>query len=474
MIPTIPALRLRTGELEEVTGGAFIGREREVCIHGAAIDSRRVTPGCVFACFEGERVDGHDYAATAVGSGAGLVIASRPVPDIPVGVLQVADVGLTLRRLAACYRQKRQEVIWIGVTGSNGKTTVKEMLRAVCALAGPVHATAGNYNNHLGVPLTILNTPQVRYAVVELGASARGEIDMLAEMLQPDYGVITCIGPAHLLGFGGLEGVARGKAELLRHCRQEAVVSLCGSASVAAAYSLTVDDLADIMQKSAATVPLQIMRDHDCDAGIASLEPPALQGPDGPVVLAMPGRHSLNNAVLVLTVARLLDIDRTAALDALAAVPPVAGRLRMHAFQGHRLFDDSYNANPASMEAGLQVLSREPGARLVVLGDMGELGAGSEDLHRQVGASAARLGLPLIGVGSGGALIVDGYRQAGGRDSVQTDDHEETVQAVCERLRVGPTAVLVKASRSAALDKVVHILLDRGMGEVACSAYSNI
>ncbi|MFW5844810.1 MAG: UDP-N-acetylmuramoyl-tripeptide--D-alanyl-D-alanine ligase [Planctomycetota bacterium] len=453
------ACSIAVDELVRITGGRFIGRARTVDFRGACIDSRRVTPACLFACLVGRHVDGHDYAAAAVGNGAALVLASRPV-EVPVGVLQCPDVTTALGRIAAWFRNRYQAAEWVGITGSNGKTTVKEMLRAALAARGAVHATAGNLNNELGVPLSVLATPAgMRSVIIEMGASAQGEIDRLAAIVQPDVGVLTGIGPAHLEGFGGLMGVARGKTELLWHCRRCAWVSLCGLDAVAVAHGVEADAIRARVHEAAGSLPLHLLTEEDCLARIRAGDPPRLLQEDGAELpLGMSGTHNAWNALLALHVAEELDVPAADAAAAVAAVEPVSGRLRSIDLGVHRLFDDSYNANPASMAAGLAVLSCQAGARLAVLGGMGELGPSSDRLHRQVGAEAARLGLPLITVGAGGAAIATGYRDAGGRDLAETADKEAALELIDERLAVGPTAILVKASRSAALDEIIAAL----------------
>ena len=193
-------LHLDPAIAERLTGGAWNGSRKPITIRGATLDSREVKPGCMFACFDGARVDGHDYAEVAVGAGAELILARRPL-DVPAPVLVVSDVAAALAALASELRRQLEHITWIGVTGSNGKTTVKELLVAACASAGPVHATRGNYNNQLGVPLTVLATPaDTAIAVIEMGTSEPGEIALLARIAKPQIGVLTSIGPAHLEG----------------------------------------------------------------------------------------------------------------------------------------------------------------------------------------------------------------------------------------------------------------------------------
>jgi len=207
------ALVLDADQATALCGGTWIGERSSVDIRGAAIDSRQVQVGNVFACLAGNHVDGHDFAAAAVARGAVLILASRLV-NVSVPVLLVEDVTAALGALATQARRQHRGR-WLGVTGSNGKTTVKELIAAACAPLGLVHATKVNLNNHLGVPLTVLAAPaEAAVAVIEVGANHPGEIAALARIVQPQVAVITSIGPAHLEGFGTLAGVAAEKGAL--------------------------------------------------------------------------------------------------------------------------------------------------------------------------------------------------------------------------------------------------------------------
>lgn len=460
MRDTVPApLELDLATAERLTGGSWRGPRAPVVCRGAAIDSRLVRPGCIFACLPGSRVDGHDYAATAVGDGASLVLASRPV-EVPAPVLLVADVTAALAALAAELRRRLAQVVWIAITGSNGKTTVKELVLAAASGSGPVHATCGSLNNHLGVPLTILATPaDSMIAVIELGASAAGEIDALAALVRPQVAVITSIGPAHLAGFGGLAGVAAAKAEIFRHVQAGGRMLFCrhGLEEACRGQGVEAQELLATLRAAAGDGNLTVVGDAGCAIdGATGPQGIVLRTPLGEVGIGLVGTHNLANACLAWHICLAAGLDGKRALAGLASARPATGRLQVRRLAEHRLLDDSYNANPASMAAGLGVLARESGARIAVLGAMGELGPDSEAMHRGVGAEAARLGLPLLTVGEAAQGIGLGYREAGGRDHVQVTDCAEAVTHLRERLRAGPTAVLVKASRSAGLEAVAE------------------
>ncbi|MBA2480375.1 MAG: UDP-N-acetylmuramoyl-tripeptide--D-alanyl-D-alanine ligase [Planctomycetes bacterium] len=447
---------------EALTGGQWHGATREAVIHGAATDSRQVQPGCLFACLPGARVDGHDFAATAVGDGAAMILASKLL-TAPVPVLVVADVSAALGVLAAEFRRRLTGVRWIGVTGSNGKTTVKELIAAACATSGPVHATAGNLNNHLGLPITVLNTPaHTRFAVIEMGANHAGEIAALAAISQPEIGVITTIGPAHLEGFGSLDGVARAKSELFAALPADApaILGVTGLDEIARRHGTTAERLLDAVRAQARGRRLMLVGspENPVDGAVES-DGVTLRTLAGSARVQLLGAHNLTNAAVAVEAAIAAGVAPRAALAGLQGMHPVAGRLTARRAGAHLVIDDTYNANPGSMIAGLQVLAARTGPRLAVLGGMGELGSELESGHRLVGAEAARLGLPLVVVGPRAAPIAAAYRDAGGPSCVEVPSREAAVSAVLITIGETPTTILVKASRSSGLEIVVEGLI---------------
>jgi UDP-N-acetylmuramoyl-tripeptide--D-alanyl-D-alanine ligase len=467
-VPTAAELTLDRVMVERLTGGTWIGVEQPVVVRGAAIDSRAVTPGCLFACLAGSRVDGHDFAETAVGDGAVLVLASRLV-NVPVPVVLVGDVPAALAAFAAEFRKRYQGATWIAVGGANGKTTTKELIAAACNAAAPerVHATRGNLNNHLGVPLTVLATPPgMRYCVIELGANHPGEVTTLAAVTQPQVGVVVSIGPEHLEGFGDLAGVARAECELFAAlpANAPALIGLSGMAEHVAAHGTSVAALMTIIRDSSSGRSLVCVGgDGEGHVPVAGevLDEAIVAALDGvPVQIALLGRHNLANATLAYRAAVAAGVAPALARDGLRRVRPVAGRLVPRHLGDHLILDDTYNANPASMAAGLAVLAEHAGRRVAVLGAMGELGDASDAAHARVGELAAHHGLPLITVGDGARRIGEGYRSAGGSTWSHAADRSGAVALVRAVLANGPSTVLVKASRSSALDQVVRGLFE--------------
>ena len=469
--PQAAELTLDAPSVERLTGGTWIGSGQQVVIRGAAIDSRAVAPGCLFACLSGARADGHDYAETAVGDGAVLVLASRLV-NVPVPVVLVSDVAAALAAIAGEFRRRYDPgCTWIGIGGANGKTTTKELIAAACNAAAPerVHATRGNLNNHLGVPLTVLATPPgMRYCVIELGANHPGEVTALAAVAKPQVGVVVSIGPEHLEGFGDLAGVARAECELFAALPPQApaLIGLYGMAAHVAEHGTTVEAMLALIRAAASGRAL-VLIGGEGDGHVpvkGRLSGEAIEALlDGvPVQVALLGEHNLSNVALAYRTAVAAGIAPAIARDGLRRVRPVAGRLVPRHLGRHLILDDTYNANPASMAAGLAVLAQQPGQQLAVLGGMGELGEASEAAHRRVGALVAELAVPLITVGDGAKVIGEGYRAAGGTTWTHALDRDGAVALVRGILARGPGTVLVKASRAAALDQVVRGLFEGG------------
>jgi UDP-N-acetylmuramoyl-tripeptide--D-alanyl-D-alanine ligase len=447
---------------ERLTGGVWHGTSQGVEIYGASIDSRHVEPGCLFVCLPGATYDGHDFAATAVGDGAAMVLASRPL-SLPVPTLVVPNVTRALGELASEYRRRRTTTTWIGVTGSNGKTTVKELIAAACAGSGRVHATRGNLNNDLGVPLSILATPgDALIAVIEMGANHSGEISTLAAMARPQVGVITSIGPAHLEGFGSLLGVARGKAELFTALPDgaHALLGTIALAQMCAQLGVDLHEIFDVVRRAALGRRLELIGSPEHPIhGVVGDEHIELQTPAGSATIQLLGAHNLANAAIAYAAALAAGVTPSQALRGLAAMAAVPGRLVARRFGPHLIIDDSYNANPGSMMVGLEVLATYKTRTVAVLGAMGELGSSTKTGHQQVGAHAARLHLPLVTVGDGARTIFQAYTDAGGTDAAHADDRHQALTLVRHRLQLGATSVLVKASRSAGLEWIVAQLL---------------
>ena len=417
---------------------------------GVTTDSRSLRAGELFVALEGPRFDGHDYLDAAAAAGAAAALVRRAHPALPC--IEVADPLAALAQLAAAWRA-RFDIPLVAVTGSSGKTTVKELLAAALAGLGPVLATRGNRNNHIGVPLTLLELRDAhRAAVIEMGMNHAGEIAHLADLARPTVGVIGNAGAAHLEGLGSVAAVARAKGELIEHLPPNAVAVLNADDANLPLWR----DLAGARRVVSFGLdrPADVSADYALAADGSAIE---LHTPAGDVSTRLPllGRHNVMNALAACAAAlavggRLADIA-----TGLASVRPVPGRLyALPGKGGARLIDDSYNANPLSVHAAIAVLSGLPGERALVLGDMGELGAEGARLHAQCGAAARAAGIEhLITLGPLSAHAAAAF----GAGAVACTGLERAIDAAGALLRPDLT-VLVKGSRSAGMERVVRAL----------------
>ena len=425
-----------------------------------ATDSRKVPAGSLFVALAGERFDAHDFVAQAAASGAAAALVSRWL-DVDIPQLKVADTLVGLQQLARFWR-RRFTIPVVAVTGSNGKTTTKQLLSSVFTARGPVLATIGNLNNHIGVPLTLLGLDDTqRTAVIEMGANHAGEIATLAAIAEPNVGVITQAGDAHLEGFGSREGVARAKGELF---------AALGARGIAV---INADDhyapLWRQLAGSAATLHFGLADDADIQA--LHLQPQPLGGtrfilrtPQGraEVELPLPGRHNVMNALAAAGCGVALGLDAETIAAGLANVQPPPGRLSWtRSERGARVLDDTYNANPGSLRAALELLATTPGRRWLALGNMAELGDDAALLHRQAGLAARELGVERLF--ASGALAAEAATSFGSGGEAFAD--AEALLAALRPQLDDTITLLVKGSRSARMERVVAALTGTTAGE---------
>jgi UDP-N-acetylmuramoyl-tripeptide--D-alanyl-D-alanine ligase len=439
----------------------LIGEDR--AIDGVGTDTRRLEPGQLFVALAGPRFDGHDFAPEAVAGGAAALLVSREL-GTPLPQLLVPDTRLALGRLAAAWRATLAARV-VGITGSNGKTTTKEMIAAILAAVGPTAATQGNLNNDIGVPLTLLAARDEAFLVVEMGANHSGEIAALTAMVRPHVALITNAGRAHLEGFGSREAVARAKGEILGGLGPEGFFvlnaddpwaplwrALAGSRRV---LSFGLGGGAKVRPEPGSWATSLNGSGFHCRYRVHT--------PRGrlDLELALAGRHNLMNALAAVAVAEALALEPTVIGAALAGLRPLSGRLNpLATTSGARLIDDSYNANPESVAAALELLKGLPGRRWLVLGDLAELGSAAAGLHRELGVQARQAGLErLWAVGPLSSEAVVGF--GGGGRQFQTPRALEEALAP----ELGPAdVVLVKGSRSAGMERVVRTLTGNAGG----------
>ena len=414
---------------------------------GITTDSRQVSPGMLFAALPGQNFDGHDYIEQAEKRGAVAALVSRQV-ETEIPVLEVTDVLDALGVLAADWRQSCPARV-VGITGSNGKTTVKEMVASILRQEATVLATKGNFNNELGLPLTLFQLSKSHdYAVLEMGASNPGDIAYLARIAKPQIGIVNNIGPAHLQGFINEEGVARAKGEMF------AALPADGVAIINAAEPWV--DLWREMNKAGSIYYFNgdgedHIRASHTDDGVMVNTPVG----QFPLELPLPGQHNLANALAATAVCLALDIPIFQIKAGLEAVKPVPGRLSLvHAHSGWTVIDDTYNANPASLYAALQVLSNQDGEPWLVLGDMKELGSDSHKMHAELGDAARILGVKrLFALGDSSTATVEAF----GDHAMHFNSRKDLIEALRTQLKPG-VACLVKGSRSMGMEHVVSAI----------------
>lgn len=419
-------------------------------------DSRDIRPGDLFVALSGERFDGHQYVAAALAAGAvAAVVASGRTWPAGARLIEVGDPLLALGLLAAGWRN-RFAVKVLAVTGSSGKTTVKDMLAAIATAAvgsDAVLATHGNLNNHIGVPLTLLQlTAAHRYAVVEMGMNHFGEIRYLTGLARPAVALVNNALAAHLEGLGSVAGVAQAKGEIFAGLPADGVAIVNGEDSFAARWR----------ELCAGRAQLSFGGDGDIRAAAVQLAALGsqyqLQSPQGAIAIRLqtPGRHNVLNSLAAASAALAAGMSLSAIAEGLAAYQGTAGRLQQkRAINGALVLDDSYNANADSMKAAIDVLAALPEPRWLVLGDMGEVGADSARYHAEVGAYARDRGLQrVLALGPAMAAAVQAHGGAAAR-------HYSALEPLLADLQAelpANGAVLVKGSRFMRMERVVAAL----------------
>ena len=450
-----------------VLGARLIGEDAR--FFAVSSDSRKSQPGDLFIALRGEHFDGYEFVATAMRSGAVAALvnadsyeAHNPIPDPRSPILIVADTRLALGQLAAYWR-KQFDIPLVAITGSNGKTTVKEMLAGILRLAAgsddAVLATRGNFNNDIGMPLTLLQLDaRHRYAVIEMGMNHPGEIGYLTQIACPDVALITNAGSAHLAGLGSVEAVAHAKGEIF------AGLKLRGTAVINAD-----DDYAPLWRTLAGSYSLlEFGLEEQADV-TGQWQPQNsglhlnVQTPSGDFSanLQVPGAHNAHNALAATAAAAALNVPLEVIAAGLEKFGGVAGRLqRKAARRGAVVIDDTYNANPASMRAAIGVLAQSgmenpDGKRVLVLGDMGELGANAAAFHAEIGTEARYAGIEKLY--ALGALSVNAVRAfgCGAEHFERIEDLQDTLEKELEE----DTTVLVKGSRFMKMERVVEYLV---------------
>ncbi|UHD18200.1 UDP-N-acetylmuramoyl-tripeptide--D-alanyl-D-alanine ligase [Thiocapsa bogorovii] len=443
-------------------GGRLEGEDRHFASVGT--DSRADCSGQLFVALRGERFDGHDHVAAARAAGAVAAMVDHPLSvDLPQWIVQDTRAGLGA--LAAAWRDRFAGRV-VAITGSNGKTTVKEMVAAILGQVGSVRATRGNLNNDIGMPLTLLSARDEDFLVLEMGANHHGEIGYMTDIARPDVALITNAGRAHLEGFGSVDGVAHAKGEIARGLPSHGVFVFAGDSPYAALWhglaadrrTLTFglegpEDLrADLRADRSA------IRVEWNEAGFSTHVVAHHDGKAVPIALRLAGEHNARNALAAAATALALGIEPSAIQAGLATLTPVKGRLCPRQCGAAGVIDDTYNANPDSIAAAIQVLAGLSGRRWLVLGDLAELGSEADALHRQIGEIAREAGVDrLFSVG----ILSASATSAFGDGARHFTDQGDLVRALRTEMS-SDDRILVKGSRSARMEQVVEALCAEG------------
>ena len=454
---------LTLAQIAEACGGTLIGgnEAKEYTVTGVEIDSRRVKAGDLFVAIPGEKVDGHKFIPDVLKKGAYAL--SQQSLDVDGAYILVEDTVTAMKRLARFYRNTL-DIKVVGITGSVGKTSTKEMIASVLGTKFRVHKTQGNFNNGIGLPLTIFQIEKEhQVAVLEMGISEFGEMHELADMAQPDIMVITNIGLCHLENLKTRDGILKAKTESFAHLKPDGVVILNGD-----------DDKLSTVEQVAGRKPVfygirgrnlcetsvcaDAVTEHGLEGMTAEFHTP--QG-DMEVFIPIPGEHNIYNALAATCVAEQLGLSMDEIKCGIAAASTISGRTNLIHTKGMTVIDDCYNANPVSMKASLDVLSKAGGRKIAVLGDMGELGEDEKRLHYEVGTYAGTLPIDLLFcVGTLSGNLAEGAKK---QNPALTVKHYATREEMTEELLATVKegdAVLVKASHFMEFPKVVAALTE--------------
>lgn len=454
---------LTLAQIAEACGGTLIGgnEAKEYTVTGVEIDSRRVKPGDLFVAIPGEKVDGHKFIPDVLKKGAYAL--SQQSLDVDGAYILVEDTVTAMKRLARFYRNTL-DIKVVGITGSVGKTSTKEMIASVLGTKFRVHKTQGNFNNGIGLPLTIFQIEKEhQVTVLEMGISEFGEMHELADMAQPDIMVITNIGLCHLENLKTRDGILKAKTESFAHLKPDGVVILNGD-----------DDKLSTVEQVAGRKPVfygikgrnlcetsvcaDAVTEHGLEGMTAEFHTP--QG-DMEVFIPIPGEHNVYNALAATCVAEQLGLSMDEIKCGIAAASTISGRTNLIHTKGMTVIDDCYNANPVSMKASLDVLSKAEGRKIAVLGDMGELGEDEKQLHYEVGTYAGTLPIDLLFcVGTLSGKLAEGAKK---QNPALTVKHYATREEMTEELLATVKegdAVLVKASHFMEFPKVVAALTE--------------
>jgi UDP-N-acetylmuramoyl-tripeptide--D-alanyl-D-alanine ligase len=446
----------RLDRLAAWSGGTLAAGAPAVTVSSICTDSRKLQAGDFFVALQGENFDGHHFVPEAARLGALGALVSAIPENLPAGfgVIQVQDTLAGLQSIATEYRHTLPTQV-VAITGSSGKTSTKDLIAGVLGQRFQVTKTEGNFNNHIGLPLTILRTRSSdEFGIFELGMNHPGEIAPLAAMAQPQVAVITNIGVAHIEFMGSREAIAQEKGMLAEALTPEGHLVMPAEDDFAA--SIAARTKAGTVL---AGIGLGRVQAHDLEQSFAGVRFTLREGEHAvKAELPVPGEHMVRNALLAVAVGRIFGLTLEECAAGLRALRLTKGRLQQKTVRGIQILDDTYNANPDSVSAALRTLAQMPatGRRIAVLGAMGELGREAERGHREVGAVAVEAGLDaLIGVGPEAGWITD-TADRGGLPMVTLCANTDAAVDVLRNVLQAGDVVLVKGSRAARMERVVE------------------
>jgi UDP-N-acetylmuramoyl-tripeptide--D-alanyl-D-alanine ligase len=446
-------------QLSEILGVSLAAGRGDVMVSGGvSTDTRKLPQGSAFFALRGENFNGDLFASKALESGASVAVVGHWEGKVPANaaVIVVPDTLFALQRLA-CWWRKQLDIPVVGITGSNGKTSTKDFTSAVLSRAFNVSATLGNLNNHIGVPLTVLATTAEHTAAVwEMGMNHSGEIAPLCEIARPKYGIITNIGTAHIEFLKTREAIAEEKGMLARALPADGILFLPATCEFREYLRQRTKASMIAVGNGRGLVRAENLR-FEVDGTSFTL---VIEGEEpAEVVLPVPGRHMVTNALLAAGVGWKLGISTKEIADGLSNAVLTGGRLGRYEYCGTTVIDDTYNANPESMAAAIETLADTPvtegSRRIIVLGRMGELGPHAPAAHLRAGALAAERQLTVIAVGEGAEGIAEGAK-----NSPHFSDFEQAAKWLTREVKPGDV-VLFKGSRTATVERVMHAAFPR-------------
>jgi len=448
-------------KIAEVTGGEYIGSEsgRNATVAGAERDNRDVKPGNLFICIRGARVDGHNYANSAFDSGAACCLAEQKIPGAKGPYVVVKSTLEAIRTLGEYYRSLF-DIPMIGITGSVGKTTAKEIIAAVLCEKYNVLKTEMNLNNEIGVPLTLLSlTEQHEVAVIEMGISNFGDMSVLARMVRPNIFVMTKIGYAHILELGDLQGVLRAKTEVFAYMEPDGIAVMNGDDELLLGYDPKMRTLTFGLEEHNNVRAVGIKT-----GGIDSVEFEIISEKGKfPVKLPAYGNHLAALAPAAVIVGQLLGMTDDEIRKGFMLYEPVEGRSNVKTHNGITLIDDCYNANPNSVKAALTSISSLPGRHIAILGDMLSLGEHSIKMHHEIGIFAAQCGIKcLLCQGDHARYIYEGFLTEAEKNETQAYYYTtmtDLIEALPGKIKKGD-CLLIKASRGMHFEKLLPVIAD--------------